>query len=312
MSASSIFVVGSANTDMVLQVPRFPRPGETIMGSHFKVVQGGKGANQAVAARRAGGSVYFVGCVGNDDFGKNTRASLSSEGIRVAYLAQDSQASSGVGLILVDEQGENCIAVASGANSLLLASDVEAAFALLDPLDVVLVQQEIPAEAVRHTILMGRKKGALVILNPAPAREIEADLWSYLTFLVPNETEAEALTGIRIACTEDARQAATQLLEKGVENVLITMGAAGVWTANRQQQQLVRSFEVSAVDTTGAGDVFCGALAVALTEQQDLLSAVAFANAAAALSVTQKGAQPSAPKRSRINEFIELNRTNPY
>jgi ribokinase len=307
MPSSSIFVVGSANTDMVLQVPRLPKPGETIIGNHFKVVQGGKGANQAVAARRAGGVVYFVGCVGKDDFGKNTRASLSSEGIQVAYLAQDSQASSGVALILVDEKGENCIAVASGANHLLLPSDVAAALDLLSESDVVLVQQEIPVEVVRETIIQGRNRGALVILNPAPAREIDADLFPHLSFLVPNETETEVLTGIRIATTEHAQQAASQLLERGVANVLITLGAAGVWVANRQDQQLIRGYEVNAVDTTAAGDVFCGALAVALTEQQDLLSAVQFANAAAALSVTKAGAQPSAPVRTYIDEFIALN-----
>ncbi|MES2734495.1 MAG: ribokinase [Bacteroidota bacterium] len=308
MLNSSIFVVGSANTDMVIQVAHLPKPGETVIGDKFSKVQGGKGANQAVAARRAGGKVYFVGCVGKDDFGKNTRAALSSEGIDVTYLAQDSQASSGVALIFVDLKGENCIAVASGANRLLRSSDVEAAFNRIDPADIVLVQQEIPAEIVKQAIRQGQQKEAIIILNPAPACPFDLELLPYISYLVPNEIETEMLTGIRVQCEDDARLAATQLLSLGAKNVLITLGAQGVWIANAYEQQLVKGFEVATLDTTAAGDVFCGALAVAITEQRNLLEASTFACAAAALSVTKVGAQPSAPTRVEIDAFLNINR----
>jgi ribokinase len=308
MLNSSIFVVGSANTDMVIQVAHLPKPGETVMGGSFNKVQGGKGANQAVAARRAGGKVYFVGCVGKDDFGKNTRAALSSEGIDVSYLAQDSQASSGVALIFVDIKGENCIAVASGANQLLLSSDIDEAFQRIDPDDIVLLQQEIPAATVKQAIMLGQRKDAIIILNPAPACPLDLELLPYISYLVPNEIETEMLTGIRVQNTDDARLAANELLSMGVKNVLITLGARGVWVANAWEQQLVRGFDVVPVDTTSAGDVFCGALAVAITEQRNLLEATTFASAAAALSVTKLGAQPSAPKRSEIDAFLHITR----
>ena len=300
----NIFVVGSANTDMVVRVRHLPKPGETVIGGGFSVVQGGKGANQAVAARRAGGRVYFVGCVGSDDFGTNSRASLDREGIDVTYLATVEDSPSGVALIFVNEEGENCIAVAAGANGRVEPRHVATVAERIRERDVVLVQQESPAEAVREAVATGHRWGASVILNPAPARTVEANLLKEVTYLVPNETEAEALTGIHVRTTEDARRAALHLLAMGPPHVLITLGAQGVWVANASGGQLVKGFRVPVVDTTAAGDVFCGALAVALTEELDLMRAVAFANAAAALSVTKAGAQPSAPPRAEIDAML--------
>lgn len=310
MPTSSIFVIGSSNTDMVLNVPHLPVPGESVIGGAFSVVQGGKGANQAVAASRAGGKVHFIGCVGKDAFGNNARTSLQREGIHVDHLAGVEHSPTGVALIFVEETGENCIAVAPGANAQVTARHVEAAAAQMQPGDIVLMQQEIPSDVVAYAIEKCYEKGLIVMLNPAPARSLNAALLRKVSFLVPNESEATFLTGIPIRKVEDARLAASQLLALGVANVLITLGAQGVWVANDAGQQLVPGFPVPVVvDTTAAGDVFCGALAVAFTERRDLLDAVAFASAAAALSVTKAGAQPSAPSRSEIDAFLALNLT---
>jgi ribokinase len=301
---TSIVVVGSSNTDMCIKTPRLPRPGETVIGGEFFMAPGGKGANQAVAAARAGGRVTFVGCVGEDMFGRRAMEGFKADGIDVEYMVRDPESSSGVALIFVDGKGENSIAVASGANARLLPAHIERARGAIESAAVLLVQLETPLATVRAAAAMASKRGVRVILNPAPAGPLDDDLLTLVSVITPNETEAELLTGIHISSDADAEGAAGALLARGAGEALITMGARGVFVASRGERRMVQGFPVTAVDTTAAGDVFNGALAVALAEGKPAPDAACFANAAAAISVTKFGAQPSAPRRAEIDEFL--------
>jgi ribokinase len=297
-------VVGSANTDMVVRVSTLPRPGETVLGGTFFTARGGKGANQAVAAARAGGSVAMIGCLGDDAFGDDTLAALIAEGIAVDAMRQVAGTPSGVALILVDGLGENCIAVASGANALLGADEGARCAELLSPDGVLLVQLETPLEAVVAAARAARRAGARVILNPAPARELPDELLALVSVLTPNASEAERLAGIPMNGERGLEQVASALLARGVGAVIITLGAAGAYVATAEHRETVPGWPVDARDTTGAGDVFNGALAVALAEALPVLDAVRFANAAAAISVTRDGAQPAAPRRAEILQLL--------
>ncbi|MDW7761209.1 MAG: ribokinase [Acidobacteriota bacterium] len=304
-----IVVAGSANTDMIVHVPHIPKPGETVLGSEFRTAAGGKGANQAVAAARAAGGgceVVFIGRVGDDAFGKNALKGLARENIRTDFLTTDENSPSGVALIAVDGKGENAIAVASGANAAISASDMERASDIIAESSLLLVQLEIPLPAVVRAAEIAAANGVPVMLNPAPVPPagIGDDLLRNIAWLTPNETEAETLSGIRFGAQSESDAAADALLDRGVDAVLITLGAGGVFAASGKERFHFPAFPVQAVDTTAAGDVFNGALAVALVEGKTLHEAVRFASAAAALSVTRPGAQPSIPGRAEINDFL--------
>lgn len=304
MQKTRILVIGSSNTDMVIKLDRIPRPGETVLGGQFMTAAGGKGANQAVSAARAGANVTFMARVGRDVFGDQAIAGFLQDGIDVELITRDAEKPSGVALIFVGKDGENSIAVAGGANGALLPVHIVRQKRLLAKADAVLTQLETPLETVYEAAKIAAKSKVRLILNPAPARRLPPELLRCVSVLTPNETEAEELTGIRIKNTSSAEKAAARLLKQGVETIIITMGARGAFVATSSLRQLVPGFHVKAVDCTAAGDVFNGALAVAISEGRTLLEAVRFANAAAAISVTRMGAQPSAPRRKEIERFL--------
>lgn len=304
-----ILVVGSSNTDMVIKLDRIPRPGETVPGGTFFSGPGGKGANQAVGAARAGGDVTFVVRVGCDAFGEQAVAGFLSEGIHVEHVVRDPSHSSGVALIFVSKEGENSIGVASGANDALSPGDVKAAREAFSDTAMVVMQLEMPLQTVQAAAELAAQSGVRVILNPAPAPAfvLPPDLLRHVSILTPNETELELLTGMAVNSPGDAEKAAAKLLEAGVETVVVTLGSKGALIVSRSGNQLVPGFTVKPVDTTAAGDTFNGALAVALAEGKALAEAVRFANAAAAISVTRMGARTSAPTRSEIDAFLASN-----
>jgi ribokinase len=299
-----VLVIGSTNTDMVVKSERIPAPGETILGGRFLMNPGGKGANQAVAAARLGGEVTFVAKVGDDLFGREAKALFAKEGIRTDYVLTDASEPSGVALIMVDGKGENCIAVASGANGALRPGDIAVARDAIETAGVLLMQLETPVDTVLCAAQWAAAKGVPVILNPAPARPLPAELFASLSLITPNESEAELLTGIPVTDVASAQEAAVTLIAKGVRRVVITLGAKGALVCDGGSCTLIPAFPVQAVDTTAAGDVFNGALAVALTEGQPLTEAVRFAAKAASISVTRMGAQASAPRREELGSSV--------
>ncbi len=300
MNGKKILIVGSSNTDMVIKTHNFPAPGETILGGRFLMNAGGKGANQAVAAARLGGMVTFVGKIGDDIFGKQAVQQLEDEGINVDFVAVDPENPSGVALITVDKKGENSIVVAPGSNGTLSSADFDKAIAELDDSEFVLMQLEIPIPTVEHIARMAAKKQKKVVLNPAPAAVLTDELLQNLYIITPNETEAELLTGIKVTDEQSALKAALVLNEKGVELVIITMGSAGAFLLSNGKSEIISAPKVEAVDTTAAGDTFNGALVVALSEGKTIQESIAFANKAAAISVTRIGAQSSVPCRKEI------------
>ncbi len=302
--AGKIVVAGSSNTDMILQMDHIPQPGETILGGQFTMAAGGKGANQAVAAARAGGQVTFLARIGADMFGRQAVEGFRRDGIDVRYVLEDEQAPSGVALIFVAANGENSIGVASGANLCLSPADVQQAASAIQDASALVMQLETPLETVRAAARIAATKRVPVILNPAPAQPLDDALLALVTVLTPNESEAELLTGVPVADVAAAARAAEVLRSRGVAQVIITLGARGAWVASAAFQGLVPAFPVQPVDTTAAGDVFNGALAVAMSEQRPLEQAVRFACAAAALSVQKLGAQPSAPPRAEIERLL--------
>ncbi|MHB8093783.1 MAG: ribokinase [Candidatus Aminicenantales bacterium] len=309
-----IIVVGSSNTDMVVRAPRLPKPGETVLGDRFLMVPGGKGANQALAARRAldpwsGGEVVLIARIGDDAFGRSALESLRQEGVAVDSVIVDPLSPSGVALIIVDGRGENMIAVAPGANSRLSPADIEQARDRITSASVLLAQLEIPIESVHAAAEIASSAGAKVIINPAPAQPIlHGDLLSHVSIMTPNETETEILTGIRILTDKDLEDAADCLLSIGLEAAFITLGSRGVYVATSGFKELIPAFSVESIDATGAGDVFNAGLAVALSEGKSLPEAALFANAAAALSVTRTGARAAVPRRVEIENLLRRSR----
>jgi ribokinase len=297
---SRIIVIGSSNTDMVIKSKKLPLPGETILGGTFLMNPGGKGANQAVAAARLGGNVTFVTKHGNDVFGSEAKSLFDKEKINTSYLVRDEKNPSGVALITVDEHGENSIVVASGSNGTLSAYDISDEVFDSATDDIFLMQLEIPVSTVEFVAEKANVKGNRVILNPAPARHLADELLKYLFLITPNETEAEILTGIKVNDIASAANAANRLQKMGVQNVIITMGGSGAFVQSGAISKMIPVVPVKAVDTTAAGDVFNGALAVAISEGKNIEDAVVFANKAAAISVTRMGAQASAPYRDEI------------
>lgn len=298
-----IYVVGSSNTDMVVKVDKLPSPGETVIGGSFLMNPGGKGANQAVAASRLGGHVTFVASIGNDIFGRQAMQQFQREKIDTSFILTDKTHPSGVALINVDSKGENNIAVAPGANAQLSIIKVEQALLSVRDQAILLLQLEIPLDTVEYAIEQSYKKDLKVILNPAPANRLSDDVFKHIFVITPNESEAELLTGIRLTDLDSTREAAELLHQKGVENVVITLGAKGAYLSNKATKQLIPAPLVTAIDTTAAGDCFNGALAVALSENEPLNVAVAFACKAASISVTRMGAQSSLPYRKEVDEL---------
>ena len=294
---AKILVIGSSNTDMVIKTDKLPAPGETILGGIFLMNPGGKGANQAVAAARLGGKVTFITKRGNDLFGNQAVGLLMREDIDTQYVVKDTELPSGVALITVDSTGENIIVVAPGSNGNLLQDDIPTKIFETGKFEILLLQLEIPISTVEYSAVTASENGIKVILNPAPAQKLSDNLLKHTWLITPNETEAEILIGITVHNISTAENAASFLQKKGVENVIIMMGASGAYIKSESFTGMVPGVKVKAVDTTAAGDVFNGALAVALAEGKDLEEAVAFANKAASISVTRMGAQASAPYR---------------
>ena len=303
-NSQNILVVGSSNTDMVVKTKRLPRPGETVVGGTFFMNPGGKGANQAVAIARLDGQATFICKTGNDVFGNQSKHLFELEGINTSFMFSDPVHPSGVALITVDAHAENCIAVASGANANLLPSDLSTAREAIEKADIILMQLEIPMDTIKYVAGIAHKLNKKVILNPAPAQPLDSELLQSLYLLTPNETEAEMISGIKITDDHSLQACARAIYNKGVRSVIITLGAKGAYLYNDAVQEYIPSYTVSAVDTTAAGDVFNGALAVAISEGFELLEAIRFANKAAAISVTRVGAQASAPYRHEVDIFV--------
>lgn len=304
MNAKKIFVVGSSNTDMVVRTSRIPRPGETIIGGTFMMIPGGKGANQAVAAARLGGNVTFVARTGNDMFGERSMVNYREAGIDTNYIFKDEEHPSGVALICVDDHAENSIVVSPGANAALSVQDIESVKKELDSAAYLLMQLEIPMETVEHAARLASAAGVKVILNPAPATQLSEALLKNVYLITPNRTEAELLTGITVNDLDDAKLAANKLFDMGVANVIITLGSSGSLIRDAGGFAFQEARKVDAIDTTAAGDVFNGALCVALHEGKEIREAVRFASVAASISVTRMGAQSSIPAREEVNTFL--------
>lgn len=299
-----ILVIGSSNTDMVIKTHNLPRPGETVLGGNFFMLQGGKGANQAVAVARLGGNTSFLCKVGSDAFGDASLAAYAQEGIDISHALRDEVAASGVALITVDDAAENCIVVAPGANAKLTVEDINSAESLIASSEVVLMQMEIPMDAIAKATEIAAYHNVKVVLNPAPAAPIPEELLSKVYLLTPNRTEAESLTGIAVTDIESAKLAADALTAKGVEVVVITLGADGALIKEGGEYYHIPSERVEAVDTTAAGDTFNGALCVALVEGKSLTEAVTFASKASAIAVTRMGAQASVPTRAEVDALM--------
>lgn len=295
MGNTKVVVIGSSNTDMTIKAERLPKPGETILGGIFVMGPGGKGANQAVAARRLGADVSFICKVGKDIFGDNAIEGYRKEGIDTSRILRSDKAS-GTALILVDAKAENCIAVAPGANGDLTPEDIDSVADVIRSAGYLILQLEIPVESVLRAARIAHEAGVYVILNPAPACPLPRELFSYVSLITPNQTESALLTGI-----EDNLDAAVdKLLEMGVKDVVVTLGSKGSMVVSGGERTFVPSQKVNAVDTTAAGDTFCGALCVALSEGCSLVQAAQFATKASALTVQKMGAQDSIPYRSDI------------
>jgi len=310
-SRPRIVVAGSSNTDLIVRADRIPAAGETVLGTALTTAGGGKGANQAVAAARLGADVSLVARIGRDAFGDAAIAGLAQEGIRTDLIQRDDASPSGVALIVVDQRGENAIAVAPGANARLSSQDVQAAAERIADARVLLLQLEIPLATVAAAATLAARVGVAVILNPAPAQPLSDDLCRLITVLTPNQREAAMLAGLPVTDAPTARQAARLLRDRGVGNVVVTMGAAGAVFTGALGEGHLPGIQVTPVDTTAAGDAFTGALGVALARGWSLQHAVEFATIAGALAVTRPGAQPSLPSLEQVRAFSAERATRP-
>ncbi|GAB6187606.1 ribokinase [Thermopirellula anaerolimosa] len=303
MKIPHVVVVGSSNTDMVVKTSHLPKPGETVVGGTFVMAAGGKGANQAVAAARLRAKTTFIAKVGDDLFGKQAVEGYQKEGIDTRWVFRDPERPTGVALILVEESGENLISVASGANEALAPADIDAASEVLRSADIVVMQLETPLPTVCRAAEIAAAAGVPVILDPAPApaQPLPQDLLRHVTYLKPNESEAERLTGVAVTDVDSAQAAADRLLATGLRAVIVTLGARGALVVERPGAGVtVPPHAVSAVDTTAAGDAFSGALAVALARGDSLIDAARFAAVAGALAASRMGAQPSLPTEAEV------------
>lgn len=305
MEKNRILVIGSSNTDMTVRSATLPKPGETVLGGDFRMGPGGKGANQAVAARLLGGEVTFVCKLGRDMFGEGASKHYESCGLDTSKILW-SDRPSGVALITVDSKAENSIVVASGANADVTVSDIDSVADIIKSSGILLLQLEIPMDAVVRAAEIAFEAGVQVVLNPAPATSLPAELLKCVSILIPNETEASAISGIDINNLETASAAAERLKGMGVREVIITMGSRGSVVCDGDCT-FVPAVKVNAIDTTAAGDTFCGGVCVALSEGKDLLEAVKFATAASSIAVQRPGAQDSVPNRCEVDKLLNIN-----
>ena len=300
-----VCVIGSANLDFTVALPRLPRTGETVSAGTLLVDRGGKGANQAVAARRLGAEVRMIGCVGDDDSGGEIRRALREQGIGVDGIATSSDAATGSALIFVDREGRNQIGVAPGANHRLTVEMARAGQDAIAWAEVLVSQLEVPVPVVRWALETARRHGVPTVLNPAPVQELSDELLSLVTYLTPNAGEVAALTGIEVRDLESGRQAAARLCERGAGTVIITLGEQGALVCDGASAVHFEAFPVEVVDTTGAGDAFNGALAVGLAAGGSLEQVIPLASAAAALTCTRRGAQDALPDRADVERFLQ-------
>ncbi|PSV20599.1 ribokinase [Photobacterium leiognathi subsp. mandapamensis] len=301
---SKLVVLGSVNADHVLQVPSFPRPGETLHGRNYQVIPGGKGANQAVAAARLNADIGFIACVGDDAFGIFMRGNFVKDGIDTRGLKTEKGCPTGIAMIQVSDSGENSICLSPEANERLTAEAIEADLDMIRDAEYLLMQLETPMCGIEKAAKVAKSANTKVILNPAPARELSDALLACVDVITPNETEAEVLTGVTVTDDKSAQKAADILHVKGIDTVMITLGAKGVWLSRMGKGDIISGFRVEVTDTTAAGDTFNGALVTGLLEGLALESAIKFAHAAAAISVTRFGAQTSIPTREEVDAFL--------
>lgn len=302
---ANVLIIGSLNMDLVAQAERLPRAGETLLGQSFATVPGGKGANQAVAAARLGGQVAMIGCVGADAYGHALRQALADEGIDCQGVRVAEDVATGIAMIVVDANSQNAIVIVAGGNGQLESSDIERFDGLLQAADVVVCQLEIPYPVVAFVLQRAHEAGKTVILNPAPVTGPLPSQWlGWIDYLIPNETEAQALTGLAVNSVAEAEQAASLLREAGAGKIIVTLGERGVLFADGVQSRHSPGRRVRAVDTTAAGDTFVGGFAAALARGLDESQAIAFGQAAAALSVTRAGAQPSIPTLAQVEQVL--------
>lgn len=299
---SDILVVGSLNADLVVRAPRFPQPGETISGEDLRIIPGGKGANQAVAAARQGASVSMLGRVGQDSFGPELINNLHQNGVDTSHVRIDSQSATGTAIIVVDSKGQNSIVLSPGANGKVSPADVNAVS--FSGYKLLLLQHEIPLEAVASAAQRAKGSGVRVLLNPAPARALSDELISLPDFILPNETELSLLTNQPVYDISSAEKAAKTLLEHGAQNVIVTLGTNGALIVSNKQVTHVNTYKVEVVDTTAAGDAFIGGFASALLQDRPLEEAVRYGCACGALATTKFGAQPSLPMREEVETFL--------
>ena len=305
-AAPRVIVIGSANVDLCMNLPILPVPGETLGRGKFRRTFGGKGANSAVAAAQAGGSVALIGCVGRDANGAEMIANLRLKKVETTFIEEHTSAPTGVAFIFIDDHAQNMIGVAAGANDEVTPERIDELRTVLTQADVIVIQNEVPENTVEHFLDRAGEEGWRVLYNCAPARKISAQRLAVVEWLVVNESEASVISGQAVTGPIKAEGAARAILDSGVKNVLITLGAEGVCVAKKGEAIFhVPAFPVKPVDTVGAGDTFCGALAVACGESRGLAEAVRFASAAAAISVTRTGAQNSAPHREEIEAFLK-------
>ncbi len=302
---NKLVVLGSVNADHVLQVPSFPRPGETLHGRNYQVIPGGKGANQAVAAARLNAEIGFIACVGDDSFGINIRENFKMDGIDITGVKMQPNCPTGIAMIQVADSGENSICISAEANAKLTAEAIEPDLERIRQAEYLLMQLETPMCGIEKAARIAKDAKTNVVLNPAPARELSDELLSCIDVITPNETEAEVLTGVTVIDDDSAQEAANILHSKGIEIVMITLGAKGVWLSQNGRGEIIPVFRVEATDTTAAGDTFNGSFVTGLLEDLPLESAIKFAHAAAAISVTRFGAQTSIPTRQEVEEFLE-------
>ncbi|MDP6754927.1 MAG: ribokinase [Candidatus Marinimicrobia bacterium] len=301
---NKVTVVGSFMYDLVATASRRPKTGETLIGDSFGMFLGGKGANQAIAASRAGASVTMVGRLGNDLFGDQFLEKFSVEGIKTDFVIQDTENGTGVGMPLIDASGDNSIVIIPQANMALTVENIDKAESVIADSDVLVLQCEVPMEANKRAAEIANKNDTLVILNPAPARKIPDTLLSLVDIITPNESEAEILTDMPTETNSQAMEAAHHLLSKGVETVILTLGSRGSLLLTEKMEKRIPAYSVDVIDTTAAGDAFCGALAAILSNGSIIEEAIKIANAAGALAVTKLGAEPSLPTKKDIDQLI--------
>lgn len=306
MGDKPIIVIGSINMDLVIKSSFIPKPGETVIGESFYRACGGKGANQAVTVSKLGGNCYFIGKIGKDSFGSELKENLIKNNVNIDYLVEDDLESSGIAFIIVDKNGENSIVVAPGANMKLNIKDIENSLPIISQARILLIQLEIPIETVKFSLSLAKRYNLKTILNPAPVRQkIDREIISLADIITPNRSELEKITETQLKDDDDIIKAGRKLLEFGVKQVIVTLGSRGIIAIGKDQEISIPAIKVSPIDTTGAGDVFNGALALKLSQGVSLEEAMRFAVICAGISVTRKGAQSSIPTLEEVNNFIK-------